>query len=165
MHLIKIGGSLTYSVKELLNELKNTDEEIIIIPGGGDFANVVRNLYEKTELDETGAHKIATVCTDLIGMYFSEVSGIKTADNLFDAKRILKDEGIVIVLPSKIVLSTDELPHSWDVTSDSIAAYVAKLLNLNSLIIATDVDGIYDRYPEGKLLNTINTKPLKVLHP
>jgi len=32
MHLIKIGGSLTYSVKELLNELKNTDEEIIIIP-------------------------------------------------------------------------------------------------------------------------------------
>lgn len=161
MHLIKIGGSLTYSVKELLNELKNTDEEIIIIPGGGDFANVVRNLYEKTDLDETGAHKIATVCTDLTGMYFSEVSGIKTADNLFDARRILKDEGIVIILPSKIVLSTDELPHSWEVTSDSIAAYVAMLLNLDRLIIATDVDGIYDRYPEGKLLNTINTKAIK----
>jgi aspartokinase-like uncharacterized kinase len=37
----------------------------------------------------------------------------------------------------------DELPHSWDVTSDTIAAWVAQRMNA-SLIKATDVDGIFN---------------------
>jgi len=165
MHLIKVGGSLTYFAKYLLNELKifcsENNNKILIIPGGGAFANVVRELNEKTDLNNSGSHKLATMCMDLTGIYFSEISGIKTADNLYEAKKILKDDNIVILLPSKIVLSTDELPHSWDITSDSIAVYTAKLLNLNNIIIATDVDGIYTNYPEGKLLNTINAKSIK----
>lgn len=161
MHVVKIGGSLTYNSKNLLLNLKEMDKKIVIVPGGGNFANSVRELYEKTELGDFGAHKIATLCTDLTGIYFSEISGIKTADNLFDAKRILENENIVIILPSKIILSTDELPCSWEVTSDSFAGYIAKLLKSKMLIIATDVDGIYDKYPEGKLLNTINTKTIK----
>jgi len=154
MHVVKIGGSLTYNSKNLLLNLKEMDKKIVIVPGGGNFANSVRELYEKTELGDFGAHKIATLCTDLTGIYFSEISGIKTADNLFDAKRILENENIVIILPSKIILSTDELPCSWDVTSDSFAGYIAKLLKSKMLIIA-------NKYPEGKLLNTINTKTIK----
>jgi len=161
MYLIKIGGSLTYHAEKLLNELKQTDKPIIIIPGGGEFADVVRKLYEKTNLNDSGAHKLAILCVDLMGLYFSEISGIETTDNLFDAKRILKENGKVIFLPSKLILSTDELPHSWDVTSDTIALYVAKFLNLEEIIIATDVDGVYDKYPEGKLLNTISAKDIE----
>ena len=167
MHLIKIGGSLTYSAKHLLDSLKSFCNEntgkykIIIVPGGGEFANVVRDLNQKTELNDDASHKLATLCTDLTGIYFSEISNIRTVDNLYDAKSILKKEDIVILLPSKIVLSNDELPHSWDITSDSIAVYIAKLLNLSNVIIATDVDGIYTKYPEGKLLNTINAKSIK----
>ncbi|EHP87727.1 [5-(aminomethyl)furan-3-yl]methyl phosphate kinase [Methanotorris formicicus] len=159
--LIKIGGSLTYHAEKLLNELKKIEKPIIIIPGGGEFANVVRKLYEKTNLNDRGAHKLATLCVDLMGMYFSEISCIETTDNLFDAKRILEKNGKVIFLPSKLVLSTDELPHSWDVTSDTIALYVAKFLNLKEIIVATDVDGVYDKYPGGKLLNTISAKDIR----
>ncbi|AEH06743.1 [5-(aminomethyl)furan-3-yl]methyl phosphate kinase [Methanothermococcus okinawensis] len=165
MHLIKIGGSLTYYAKPLLNKLKRFsdeyEEKIIVVPGGGAFANVVRELNEKGGLNNRSSHKLATMSMDMMGIYFSEISNIKTADNLYDAKYILKNDNIVILLPSKIVLSTDELPCSWDVTSDSIGAHIARLLNLNSIIIATDVDGIYDNYPEGKLLNTINAKSIK----
>ncbi|ABR56960.1 [5-(aminomethyl)furan-3-yl]methyl phosphate kinase [Methanococcus aeolicus] len=165
INIIKIGGSLTYSVNELLNKLKDfcntSGKKIIIVPGGGQFANVVRELHEKTELNEDGAHMLATKSTDLIGLYFSEISGITAVDNLYDAKKILNKENIVIILPSKIVLATEELPHSWELTSDSISAYIAKCLDIHSIIIATDVDGIYTTYPEGKLLNTINVKTLK----
>ncbi len=167
MYLIKIGGSLTYSAKHLLDSLKSFCNEnsgkykIIIVPGGGEFANVVRNIYKTTELSNDASHKLATLCTDLTGIYFSELSDIRTVDNLYDAKSILKKEDILIILPSKIVLSNDELPHSWDITSDSIAVYIAKLLNLDNLIIATNVDGIYTEYPKGKLLNTINAKSIK----
>jgi isopentenyl phosphate kinase len=36
-----------------------------------------------------------------------------------------------------------EIPHTWEVTSDTIAAYIAKALNAKELIKVTDVDGIY----------------------
>lgn len=161
VYVVKIGGSLTNNAVNLLENLKKLGEKVVIIPGGGNFANVVRNIHENEKINDISAHKLATMCTDITGTYFSEISGIKTADNLFDAKRILQNESIVIILPSNIILSTDELPCSWEVTSDSFAAYIAKLLNSKTLIIATDVDGIYDKYPEGKLLNTINTKTIK----
>jgi len=161
VYVLKIGGSLTNNAEKLLQSLEKSGEKIVIIPGGGNFANNVRTLHENGKITDISAHKLATLCTDITGTYFSEISGIKTADNLFDAKKILQNESIVIILPSKIILSTDELPCSWEVTSDSFAGYITKLLKSKTLIIATDVDGIYDKYPEGKLLNTINTKTIK----
>ncbi|MBW9222289.1 hypothetical protein KKP97_04490 [Methanothermococcus sp. SCGC AD-155-C09] len=164
INIVKIGGSLTYFSEPLLNELKsfsNPKNKIIIIPGGGKFANVVRELDNNVKMKDRTSHKLALLSMDMMGIYFSELSDIETVNTLYDAKEILQKKDIVILLPSKIVLSTDELPNSWEVTSDSVAAYIAKLLKLNKLIIATDVDGIYDRYPEGKLLNTINAKSIK----
>ncbi|HIP17664.1 MAG TPA: hypothetical protein EYG76_05165 [Methanothermococcus okinawensis] len=164
INIVKIGGSLTYFSESLLNELKsfsNPKNKIIIIPGGGKFANVVRELDTSVKMRDRTSHKLALLSMDMMGIYFSELSDIETVNTLYDAKEILKKKNIVILLPSKIVLSTDELPNSWEVTSDSVAAYITKLLKLNRLIIVTDVDGIYDRYPEGKLLNTINAKFIK----
>ncbi|MBW9221192.1 hypothetical protein KKP91_03205 [Methanothermococcus sp. SCGC AD-155-M21] len=164
INIVKIGGSLTHFSEPLLNELKsfsNAKNKIIIIPGGGKFANVVRELDSNIKMRNRASHRLALLSMDMMGIYFSELSDIETVNTLYDAKEILKKKDIVILLPSKIVLSTDELPNSWEVTSDSVAAYISKLLKLNKLIIVTDVDGIYDRYPEGKLLNTINAKFIK----
>jgi len=164
LHVIKIGGSLTYSVKPLLNTLKSfssRENRILVIPGGGMFAEVVRDLDRKIKLSNRASHRMALMAMDMTGIYFSDLSHIKTVDNLYDAKVTLLESNIAILLPSKVVLSTDELPHSWEVTSDSIALYIAKLLKLKRVIIATDVDGIYDRYPGGKLLNTIRAKSLR----
>jgi aspartokinase-like uncharacterized kinase len=51
----------------------------------------------------------------------------------------------------------DELPHSWDVTSDTIAAWVAHK-TASPLIKATDVDGIMIN---GSLQETIDASRLK----
>ena len=164
LHLVKIGGSLTYHVKPLLNTLKSfssRENKIVVVPGGGMFADVVRDLDRSVKLSNRTSHRMALMAMDMMGVYFSDVSHIRTVDNLYDAKVTLLDSDIVILLPSKVVLSTDELPHSWEVTSDSIALYIGKLLRLNKVIIVTDVDGIYDRYPGGKLLNTISAKSIK----
>ena len=164
LHLVKIGGSLTYHVKPLLNTLKSfssRENKIVVVPGGGMFADVVRDLDRDVKLSNRASHRMALMAMDMMGVYFSDVSHIRTVDNLYDAKVTLLDSDIVILLPSKVVLSTDELPHSWEVTSDSIGLYVGKLLRLKKVIIVTDVDGIYDRYPGGKLLNTISAKSIK----
>jgi hypothetical protein len=51
-------------------------------------------------------------------------------------------EGVSILLPYNFLRENDELAHTWEVTSDTIAAYLAKALNAKELIKATDVDGI-----------------------
>ncbi|ADC70398.1 aspartate/glutamate/uridylate kinase [Methanocaldococcus sp. FS406-22] len=167
MHLIKIGGSLTYDAKPLLKALKNyakeNNKKIVIIPGGGEFANVVRKIDKTLNISNSLSHKLAIKCMDLIGEVYAEIGNIKAYDTLFDLKREIEKEKIAILLPSKILLSTDIAEHSWAITSDSLSLYIGKLLDVREVIIATDVDGIYDKFPGGKLLNIINANDIKGL--
>lgn len=48
---------------------------------------------------------------------------------------------IPILAPSRWLRAADELPHSWDVTSDSLAAYLATLLGAEDLILVKPVSG------------------------
>lgn len=167
MHLIKIGGSLTYEAEPLLKALKNyareKNKKIVIIPGGGDFADVVRKIDKTLNISNSLSHKLAIKCMDLIGEVYAEIGDIKAYDTLFDLKREIEKEKIAILLPSKILLSTDIAEHSWAITSDSLSLYIGKLLDVREVIIATDVDGIYDKFPGGKLLNIINANDIKGL--
>jgi len=167
MHIVKIGGSLTYDAKPLLKALKSyakeNNKKIVIIPGGGEFANVVRKIDKALNISNSLSHKLAIKCMDLIGEVYAEIGNIKAYDTLFNLKREIEKEKIAILLPSKVLLSTDIAEHSWAITSDSLSLYIGKLLDVREVIIATDVDGIYDKFPGGKLLNIINANDIKGL--
>jgi aspartokinase-like uncharacterized kinase len=49
---------------------------------------------------------------------------------------------VAILLPSAAVFRLDPLPHSWEVTSDTIAAWVAQLIGCPRLVLIKDVDGL-----------------------
>ena len=51
-------------------------------------------------------------------------------------------------MPFQYLFKQDPLPHSWDVTSDSIAAYLAETLHAQKLILLKDVDGIFTADPK-----------------
>ena len=60
----------------------------------------------------------------------------------------ISNEGFTpIFVVSEFLREEDPFECSWDVTSDSIAAYVAHLLNAN-LLIVTNVNGIYTHEPK-----------------
>ena len=46
------------------------------------------------------------------------------------------------------MLKENPLENSWEVTSDSIAAYLCGRLGLKELILITDVDGIFTSDPK-----------------
>ena len=51
-------------------------------------------------------------------------------------------EGAIPVLaPYRWLRAADELPHSWDVTSDSLAAYLATLLGARELVLVKALVG------------------------
>jgi len=47
-----------------------------------------------------------------------------------------------VLLPYRYFIENDVLPHTWDVTSDTIAAWVAGNLHLDLLLLKS-VDGIF----------------------
>jgi aspartokinase-like uncharacterized kinase len=47
-----------------------------------------------------------------------------------------------ILLPSSLLLRADPLPHSWQVTSDTIAAWIAHSAGCRRLVLLKDVDGL-----------------------
>ncbi|MCX9083986.1 MAG: amino acid kinase [Candidatus Methanoperedens sp.] len=137
MILIKLGGSLIHNartiVKELVEYTNSTPETIIIIPGGSIFADTVRKL----DPGEESAHWMAVLAMEQYGYYLADGTGAKLIDRLEITGR-----GTYILLPYRILKEKDELPHTWDVTSDTIAAWVALQLEAG-FIKVTDVDGIY----------------------
>lgn len=160
--IVKIGGSLfPHHAKKLLENLLG--ENIIIIPGGGEFADKIREYDHELGFSDTASHEAAILSMDIMGILLADlVKGAKTTHTIKETKKIIKDGKIPVLLPSRILHYLDPLKHSWKVTSDSIAFYISKLINAK-LLIATDVDGIYTTDPaksEAKLINEISAKKL-----
>jgi aspartokinase-like uncharacterized kinase len=63
-----------------------------------------------------------------------------------------------VLLPKELVKKSS-LPMSWEITSDTISAYVAKRIGGN-LLLVKDVDGLVDPYPDGKLVEEITAERL-----
>ncbi len=137
MILIKLGGSLINTartiVKDLIEYINSTSETIIIIPGGSIFADTVRGVNP----GEESAHWMAVLAMEQYGYYLADGTGAALIDSLE-----IPDTGTYILLPYRILKEKDELPHTWDVTSDTIAAWFALQLGAR-FIKVTDVDGIY----------------------
>ena len=152
--VMKIGGSLADDfavLKATCRELETLAKtyRILIVPGGGRFADTVRDLYREIHLSDDVAHKMAILAMDQFGLLLSDlIAGALTVYSLEGAKKLSKIAIPLIFLPSRLMFKKDPLEHSWDVTSDSIAAYVAGLMGAEKLILVTDVDGIFTSDPK-----------------
>lgn len=148
MIVVKIGGSVAENAKKIIKSLSETGKDILIIPGGWIFADVVRGL----NLDEDTSHWMAIMSMNLYGLYLSRFAEmIEPVDFNFEVK------GVKILLPYRILREFDELPHSWDVTSDSIAVWIGEKLGAKKIVKVTNVDGIIIN---GKLVREIEASRL-----
>ncbi len=145
--VVKIGGSLfpNYAI-DLAKKLKNTNSLIVL--GGGEFANLIRKYDSEINFSQETNHWTAIDCMDIIAKLVNDkVESTKLAYSIDDAIAI-SDEGFTpIFVVSKFLREDDPFECSWDVTSDSIAAYISHRLNAN-LLIVTNVNGIYTQEPK-----------------
>ncbi len=129
--VVKLGGSLMDLAERILAELSSSGRTVLIVPGGGMFADDVRRLG----VDGDAAHWMAIAGMEQHGWYLTTF-GVAATDKL-----AMPEEGISILLPYRVFRDCDPLPHSWNVTSDSLAAWVAGTLGV-PLILLKSVDGI-----------------------
>ncbi|WP_292753172.1 delta 1-pyrroline-5-carboxylate synthetase, partial [Methanobrevibacter sp.] len=145
--VVKIGGSLfpEYAI-DLAKRLENTDSCIVL--GGGEFANLIRRYNDEQNFSEEANHWTAIDCMDIIAKLVNDkVASSKLAYSIEEVIQV-SDEGFTpIFVVSDFLKREDPFECSWDVTSDSIAAYISHLLNAN-LLIVTNVNGIYTQEPK-----------------
>ena len=146
-HVVKIGGSLfpDYAIR-LAEQLKNTDSLIVL--GGGEFANLIRKYDAEVGFGEETNHWCAIDCMDIIAKLVNDkVDSTKLAYSVDEAQKISDNGFTPIFVVSDFLKTEDPFECSWDVTSDSIAAYISHAINAN-LLIVTNVNGIYIQEPK-----------------
>ena len=154
--VLKVGGSLAddpASLTRLCQELSALAKahRIAVVPGGGEFADTVRKLDRTYGLSKTAAHKMAVLAMDQYGFLLSDITPKSYVSHSLKEVSNSAKGTLPILLPSNLLFREDPLEHSWDVTSDTIAAYVAQLLDAEKLVLVTDVDGIFSEDPKKTL--------------
>lgn len=140
--VVKVGGSLVDAVPAIAAELVRCRERVLVVPGGGPFADLVRSLDVE---DDDAAHWMAIAAMEQFGWYIA-AHGLPVTD------RAVITQFPVVFMPYRLMRERDPLPHSWDVTSDTIAAYIAGVLGAE-LVLLKSVDGCTC---QGKLLERID---------
>lgn len=160
--IFKIGGKILENHENINTTIAQLSQlykekiikKIILIPGGGSYANFIRNLHDKLEFDEELAHWMAILSMNYNGKELNEkFPEIIAIDNISKLKKLNKT--FSIFLPFKYLKKNNQLPHNWDVTSDSIVLFLAKELELNKCFLIKDVDGVFN--DKNQLIKEITT--------
>ena len=131
---------------DLADKLKDTSSVIIL--GGGEFANLIRKYDAEQGFSQEVNHWTAIDCMDIMAKLVDDkVESAKLAFTVDEIEEISNEGFTPIFIVSQFLKTEDPFECSWDVTSDSIAAYVAHLLNAK-LLIVTNVNGIYTQEPK-----------------
>jgi len=133
MIVVKLGGSL-YNTPELSSWLHtladySQQQAIVIVPGGGPFADQVRTAQNLHQFDDSTAHHMALLAMKQFGLMMID---LEQACQPFDANLA---HPLSIYLPDDDLLNEATLKHSWDISSDSLALWLANKLNATQLIL------------------------------
>lgn len=160
--IVKIGGKILKNPKDLKSTISQLDllcekriiQNIIIIPGGGSYANFVRFIDDKLKIGDDLSHWMAIYAMNQNGKDLCEkYPKIRLLDNFNELKNLTHE--LNIFLPFNFLYQTDELPHSWNVTSDSITLYLAHKLELDIVYLIKDIDGI--KNDKNQIIKEIST--------
>jgi 5-(aminomethyl)-3-furanmethanol phosphate kinase len=139
--VIKVGGGLVDvptaldRVCSLVSQI-GRDRSVLVVPGGGPFAHLVREFDRSMRLSPDTAHWMAILAMDQYAHVLVErISGAVLVDEPGAILEATRSAGVAVLAPSRWMRSADVLPHSWDVTSDSIAAFIAGAVDATRLVL------------------------------
>jgi len=141
--VVKLGGSYAFSsdLPSWLEAIASSAGEIVLVPGGGPFADAVRAAQPRMGFDDDAAHHMA-----LLGMaqYGRALAALDRrfipAASIAAIHRALRAGNVPVWSPTEMVLSSSEIPRSWEVTSDGLAAWLAGRIGAQRVLLIKHVD-------------------------
>lgn len=140
--VVKVGGSLSKAGRlgGVLKMLSAAQVPIVIVPGGGPFADAVRSLQRGMSFDDAVAHRLAMLAMEQMAEWMvAQCPGLKVAQTIDEISDCIMDGQIPVWAPLHMMGDDEAIPASWSITSDSLAARLAELLDAR-LILLKSVD-------------------------
>jgi len=136
--VVKLGGS-NAAAPELalwLDALAGASRPFVIVPGGGPFADHVRDAQRRLAFSDKAAHAMAILAMEQFGhLLLDRDDRFVAARTLSDVRSAMRRSRAAVWLPAPLALWANDLPASWDTTSDSIAAWLVAGLGCRSLLL------------------------------
>lgn len=139
--VVKVGGAAfrgPHALAPLAEALATAgrDLPILVVPGGGGFADRVREIDREFGLTDSAAHWMAVAAMDQSAFLLADqIRGATIVTGLGSISTAIEGGRIPVLAPSTWLAACDPLPHSWDVTSDSIAAWMAGQVGARRLVL------------------------------
>ena len=139
MWIVKLGGSLSRDARlprwlKMLAELGGG--RVVVVPGGAAFADAVRDAQGHWGFDDLTAHNMAVLAMAQTAhlLHALEPRLALAADE--DAIRRAQHAGqAVLWMPLTLLRDAPDIITSWEVTSDSLALWLARRLNAERLVV------------------------------
>ncbi|NDV87262.1 amino acid kinase [Aurantimonas aggregata] len=141
--VVKFGGSCVASpdLARWVRAVEKARIPVVIVPGGGPFANTVRRYQQRIGYDDEAAHEMAILAMEQFGCALASIGTrmvrAGTTEAIFAA---LSDGKIPVWMPRDMVLADPAIPKDWCVTSDSLAAWLAGRLEGARLCLVKQID-------------------------
>lgn len=141
--MVKVGGGLLSA--EGLDGLRRgcadavelaRDRPVLVVPGGGPFADAVRDLDARLGLPDDAAHALALRAMDQLGVLLEPL--LPGAERL---TRLAPPRSLGLLVAAPAFDGRADVPRSWDVTSDSLAVLAAGAIGAEEAILLKPVDG------------------------
>jgi 5-(aminomethyl)-3-furanmethanol phosphate kinase len=144
MIVVKLGGSLLASgyLLPCLDKVEQmaSQQQMLVVPGGGEFAGLVRRTQVRWQFDDRTAHQMAILAMQQTALLYKALKpNFYSHDSVFELRRQAGNDGVVIWSPDVVELDNAGIPSTWAVTSDSLSAWLAKTLVADELILVKSV--------------------------
>jgi aspartokinase-like uncharacterized kinase len=136
--VVKFGGSHAGSdnLAGWLRALATCGGQVVVVPGGGVFADTVRAAQSRIGFDDTTAHAMALLAMEQFGLALTSLEPrFRMAASIAAIRQVLRDGDVPVWAPTAMVLRAADIPASWDITSDSLAAWLAGRIKATHLLL------------------------------
>lgn len=136
--VVKLGGSLAggAALSRCLDVLAASKTPLAIVPGGGPFADAVRDAQRRFAIPDAEAHCMALYAMAQFGHL------IAAQDQRFEilhSPKAARDSAaggrIPVWAPVDLAVKRDLVPENWDMTSDSLAAWFSAQIGARRLVL------------------------------
>lgn len=136
--IVKLGGSLARDphLPRWLAAIAEAPEPRLVVPGGGPFADAVRDLQSPLGFDDRTAHAAAILAMQQYGLVLAAIEPrLVTVERPDEIARAGRGGRSAIWLPWAMIGRDPTLEASWRFTSDSLALLLARRLEVPELLL------------------------------
>jgi len=140
--VVKLGGSHAFSehLARWIGAIADCAGHVIVVPGGGPFADAVRDAQPRIGFDDAAAHHMALLAMEQYGCALASLNrALVPADSLAAIQQAREAAQVPVWMPSRMALAAADIPASWDITSDSLAAWLAGRVSARQLLLVKHV--------------------------